>query len=200
MFKTSIKFTVFGVAILQLACSSGDVNEPRNNDTILLKTDTIKPILDEIVKNDSADIISETKTLNLWRIEQNQIQTLVYYDSELKWVGYKYDYQFLFPLKGHHLLVDSAYIMIPYENGKTWYEGQFVRYSKTHHKYLGKGIHKIYNMDGSKKGEVDYSKRTVKKYLNPKKYDTFTFEEYQKIEYHMTKWSKVDSLHLQATQ
>ena len=133
---------------------------------------------------------SETENI---RVEQLSGMTECYVDDSLQCVGFKFDYQYLFPLKGHHLYGDSVYVKIPYENGIIWYEGEYIRYGKKRFKYLGTGIHIIRSMAGSTKGVIDYSRKTVKSVDSKGEASNFSFDEYLIIERHMSKWTEVDS-------
>lgn len=127
------------------------------------------------------------------RVEHNAVSIDCYLGDTLQWTGFKFDYQYLFPRKGHNIFVDSAYVVIPYENGSVWYEGEFVKYSKTHHGYLGKGIHKVRNNNGTIKGVIDYTNRKVTKYDQNNVGVEYDFDDYLKIESHMTQWTMKDT-------
>lgn len=179
-----MKFALY-ILILFVFFSCADrkkENSDANNlsDSILLKG---KQESDSTVENKSKV-----------RAIHSDVLTECYINDTLKWCGFMFDYQFLFPKKGHNLFVDSAYVTIPFENGKMWYEGKFVCYGTIHKKHIGKGIHKIWNIDGSIKGIVDYSKREITKFDNTGKSENYSFNQYKKIEPHMVKWSEIDSL------
>ena len=90
-------------------------------------------------------------------------------DGEHLWGGFpRAGRDLLIPIKEFHILKDSVHVVAPYINGKTWYEGSFCLLpdslnsgNLTPHSY---GIHKVYHMNGSLKGIVDYDNKTIVEY------------------------------------
>lgn len=60
-------------------------------------------------------------------------------------------------LKGIHLVVDSCYVVAPYSNGYTWYEGLFIKNKEN--QITKKGTHKVYNKKGALIYETNYDTR-----------------------------------------
>lgn len=59
--------------------------------------------------------------------------------------------------KGVILKVDSCYVIAPYSNGNTWYEGLFIKNKEN--QITKKGVHKVYNKKGALIYETNYETR-----------------------------------------
>src|SRR3954468_23992469 len=75
--------------------------------------------------------------------------------KQIWWANYKADKDYLIPVKGFHIKVDSVYIICPFPNGNIWYEGLFIlkrEYNDTTPRTVMTGVHKIYYPNGKLHG------------------------------------------------
>lgn len=64
--------------------------------------------------------------------------------------------------KGIHVMVDSVYVVAPFDNGNTWYEGAFIRTPLNDKKRVG--VHKVYYENGKINILFDYTNKTKIKF------------------------------------
>tara|TARA_B100000674_G_C37694792_1_gene847699 strand:+ start:54 stop:833 length:780 start_codon:yes stop_codon:yes gene_type:complete len=108
-----------------------------------------------------------------------------YEDDSIIWTGFPAaNENILTPVKHFHSTIDSIFISAPYENGKTWYEGNFcLRPSEVNNGRMMTycyGLHKMYFRNGKMKGIVDYKNETIQEFdsLGNELYKV-KFEEYE---------------------
>lgn len=94
-----------------------------------------------------------------YNIEKGVTLSLALYeDGEALWYAHPAaDIPHLVPIKEMSVMVDSCYVVAPYLNGKTWYEGLFVNQTEI-------GEHKIYYKSGKLRGIVDYEQETIREW------------------------------------
>ena len=80
----------------------------------------------------------------------NDVVVLYFEHDSILWQAHPMaDAGQLIPVKGIRTYTDSVFVNVPFYNGKTWYQGLFIRDKP-------KGIHKIYSPNGVLQGRVNY--------------------------------------------
>lgn len=113
---------------------------------------------------------------------------IVFYENGVKrWAAFGCDHMFVFPVKGFHLRGDSVCVIAPYINGKTWYEGCFVKVddslkTRFSNDYVGIGRHRVYCKNGEIHAVIDYDNLMLKVYSekSSNEFKEYTFMEFLK--------------------
>ena len=92
--------------------------------------------------------------------------TVSYYENDNNlWMGFvEANKQFIYPLKDFHINTDSIYVVAPYNNGNTWYEGAFLNPEQKEITGKRVGIHKVYFTNGKHKAILDFDKKRITEY------------------------------------
>ncbi|MGB1041148.1 MAG: toxin-antitoxin system YwqK family antitoxin, partial [Flavobacteriales bacterium] len=92
--------------------------------------------------------------------------TVGYFENDTNlWMGFvEVNKQFIYPLKDFHINTDSIYVIAPYNNGNTWYEGAFLNPEQKEITGKRVGVHKVYFISGQLNATLDFDKKRITEY------------------------------------